>query len=176
MGETSSAPCTSTLVLDKLADVFMEEFTTKVSASNGPMGIALLPRFLEWVFDRIDETKNDIANSHIEMLRPHLKKSGVEYETAKFAGRLDSGQLSLGNLNHWMQETVGVLKAGEVEGGDAIIELVKNKGSEGFCKFVGHAFVLLLRRPVRLDLPQYSAQVGGERAERASLVTRRVRS
>jgi hypothetical protein len=56
---------------------FIKAFLRKVGTFKGNL-VVLLPELLEWVFERTDETAKDIANSHIEMLRPQLRTNGVE--------------------------------------------------------------------------------------------------
>ena len=48
---------------------YMNEMEVQGRAFGGDAVIVLLPKLLEWVFARIDETQKDIANSHIEMVR-----------------------------------------------------------------------------------------------------------
>ena len=133
----------------------MEKFTSSKSTTES---IACLPEFLEWVFDRIDETKNDIANSHIEMLRPHLKKCGVDYEREKFRSRIVNGQLKIDNTEWWIEETVGWLKA---NGHENVTAACARKDADSYHKLMSFAFVVLLRRDVRADLPQYAAMEKG---------------
>lgn len=50
--------------------------------------VSLLPGLFKTLFDSIDETRRDIANAHVSMLRPFLTQHGVDYERQKFAERL----------------------------------------------------------------------------------------
>ena len=135
---------------------YMEE------VSKADSCVALLPRLLEWVFERIDETTKDIANSHIDMLRPALAKNGKSYEQSLFNRRLAEGKVRLVNTKIFCNDSAKFLSGGGINGdGVEILRKCVAKETNGFLAFLAAAFVCLLRRPVRLNTPGYETYEGG---------------
>ena len=144
-------------------DKYMAELES-VAVANMSV-VPMLPKLLEWVFGAIDEITKDIANSHVDMLRPYLAQHGREYERQSFANRLSGGALSLVNTRRLIAETVEVVgKSGiEVDGfGPALLaRIVEKRESSGFLALLAASFVTLLRRNVRLDARGYESVEGG---------------
>ncbi|GMH55339.1 hypothetical protein TrST_g4665 [Triparma strigata] len=142
---------------------YMNEVDVAIGqGAEGGGFVRLLPKFLEWVFVRIDETTKDIANSHIEMLRPKLKENGKEYEKSAFNARLAEGKLRLVNTQIFCRDALGFVVEGGVDGADkAVLMRCAKREPMGFVKFLAAGFVALLRRPVRLDTPGYETYEGG---------------
>jgi len=130
--------------------------------NEGGSAVNKLPKLLEWIFDRVDETQKDIANSHIDMLRPKLKERGVEYERVAFDKRLEDGRLRLTNTKVYLQGGLEFLAAGgfDGKGGQVLLGCAK-RDPTCTLMFIAASMVQLLRRPVRLDTPGYETYEGG---------------
>ncbi|GMI16054.1 hypothetical protein TrLO_g1427 [Triparma laevis f. longispina] len=154
-------------VRNKKTKEWIKAYMNEVDVAVGRGGegggfVRLLPKFLEWVFGRIDETTKDIANSHIEMLRPKLKESGKEYEKSAFNARLAEGKMRLVNTKIFCSDALAKIVEGGVEGADkAVLMRCAKREPMGFVMYLAAGFVALLRRPVRLDTPGYETYEGG---------------
>ena len=139
------------------------EYLAKVGAHQGSPA-SLLPELLEWVFLRCDETAKDIANSHIDMLRPQLKENGVDYERKAFKRRLEGKEIELTNVKLLMKETVPYVAELKVDASvnkESVLDKCARREQVGFVGFVAASFLCLMRRGVRLDTPGYESIDGG---------------
>ncbi len=121
--------------------------SSSCSSTLSPAFVRLLPVAFQTVFERIDETRRDIANAHVEMLRPFLAQHGVAYERQKFAERLRTGDVKFVNTQAWLHD---VLAAPERA---AHLAALARGDSVTHRTVMGEAFSYLLRLPVRLDNP-----------------------
>jgi hypothetical protein len=118
--------------------------------SGGAMAlgfVALLPQLFKAVFDRVDETKRDVANAHVGMLRPFLQQHGVAYERQKFYERLRAGEVKLQHTQAWLHDALA--------GPDQRPQLpaIARGDAAAHRRAVADALGQLLVRPVRLDNP-----------------------
>ena len=111
-----------------------------------PAFVKLLPEVFRVIFERIDETRRDIANAHLEILRPFLAQHGVTYERQKFAERLAAGQASLSNAQAWLRDVISARAASASQ-----LEALARGDSRAHKQLIGDALLQLIRLPVRLD-------------------------
>jgi len=108
--------------------------------------VALLPRVFRGIFARIDETQRDIADAHIQMLRPYLVQHGVEYEREKFAARFLTGQWRLLNTEAWLKKVLAspenASHLSSIAQGDAMAHR----------NLLSRAMKCLLQQPVRIEI------------------------
>lgn len=122
---------------------------TALSMGGGtsPAFVSLLPGIFQTIFERIDETRRDIANAHVDMLRPFLSQHGIAYERQKFSERLRAGEVQLENTFTWLHDVLAAperaSRLGAIAQGDSVAHRLT------FAEAVSH----LLRLPVRLDTP-----------------------
>ena len=149
-------------VRNKKTAKWIKSYMEEMGRAGNDGFVPLLPKFLEWVFNRIDETTKDIANSHIEMLRPKLKESGKEYERSAFEARLEEGKLKLTNTAIFIKDGLSYCLKGGLDGvdGEILMKCAKREPM-GFVMFLSASVISLLRRPVRLDTPGYETYEGG---------------
>jgi hypothetical protein len=135
---------------------WIKEFMEKVNVAKHV--IPILPNLFEWVFERIDETKNDIANSHIELLRPMLNGNGRDYESDKFNKRLEENAISLDNTKSLIADSLPLVAAANANANTRL----SNGESLAYRELIATAFVsVLLKKPVRLDTPGYELTPNG---------------
>ena len=129
-------------VRNKKTAEWIKAYMEEMRAAGKDGFVPLLPNFLEWVFSRVDETTKDIANSHIEMLRPKLKASGKDYERSAFGARLKEGKMKLTNTTIFIKDGLAYcLKEGldGVDGG--ILMKCAKREPMGFVMFLSASFV-----------------------------------
>jgi hypothetical protein len=115
-------------------------------AELSPAFVSMLPEVLKTVLERADETRRDIANAHVEMLRPFLAKHGVAYERQKLSERLRAGELALTYTSAWLADVLAAEPAdvrARLAAGDAAAHT----------RLVADGLLHLLKLPVRLDAP-----------------------
>lgn len=117
------------------------------STKPTPAFVALLPRVFKTIFERINETRRDIANAHVEMLRPFLAQHGVVYERQKFAERLREGEVKLIHTQAWLHDVLASTER------VAQLTLVAQGDAQDHRTLLADALMCLLRKPVRLDNP-----------------------
>lgn len=131
---------------------WFQSIKAQAGAATGSVDqlIPKLPEVFQYLFDKVDEIKRDIANAHVDMIRPFLAHHGIAYERLKFAERLQSGELTLVNTQNWLASVLSST-ANPVprETLDALI-----RGDAAVHRQVlVRAFLHLIRLPVRLDTP-----------------------
>ena len=129
--------------MDARAEAALGESGGKI----GPAFVALLPALFKAVFKRVDETKRDVANAHVGMLRPFLARHGVVYERQKFLERLRAGEVKLQHTQVWLRECLAQPER------RAQLAAVARGDAGAHERAVGDALSRLLVRPVRLDNP-----------------------
>lgn len=112
----------------------------------GPGFVRLLPAVFKTIFERVDETKRDVANAHVSMLRPFLAQHGVAFERAKFQERLRAGEVQLEHTQAWLRDC---LRAPEQR--PHLLAAVAQGDAAAHERAVAEALGQLLVRPVRLD-------------------------
>jgi len=112
-----------------------------------PAFVALLPRVFQTIFERIDETRRDIANAHVQMLRPFLVQHGVAYERQKFAERLREGEVKLIHIQAWLHEVLASAERASQ------LPAVAQGDAQTHRALLADALMALIRKPVRLDNP-----------------------
>jgi hypothetical protein len=117
------------------------------SGKPTPAFVALLPRVFQTIFERIDETRRDIANAHVQMLRPFLAQHGVAYERQNFAERLREGEVKLVHTQAWLHEVLA-----SVDRAPQLPALAQGD-AQAHRALLANALLCLLRKPVRLDNP-----------------------
>lgn len=121
-----------------------------MSTGNGgisPAFVKLLPTIFQTIFERIDETRRDVANAHVEMMRPFLAQHGVAYERQKFVARLRTGEVKLINTQKWLHDVLAVPERFQQLRALAQGESVAHR------VLLAEALTYLLQQPVRLDNP-----------------------
>lgn len=129
--------------MDARAEAALAESGGKI----GPAFVALLPALFKAVFERVDETKRDVANAHVDMLRPFLARHGVAYERQKFQERLRAGEVKLQHTQAWLRECLAQPER------RAQLAAVARGDAGAHERATGDALGRLLVRPVRLDNP-----------------------
>jgi len=117
------------------------------STKPTPAFVALLPGVFQTIFERIDETRRDIANAHMQMLRPFLIEHGVVYERQKFAERLQEGEVKLIHTQAWLRDVLASTER------VAQLPLIAEGNTQAHRYLLADALMCLLRKPVRLDNP-----------------------
>ncbi len=115
----------------------------------GPQFVALLPELFRTIFERIDETRRDVANAHVGMLRPFLAQHGVAYERQKFSERLRAGEVKLQHTQAWLQDCL----AGPGPEQRPHLAALARGDAGAHKRAVADALGRLLVKPVRLDNP-----------------------
>jgi len=108
--------------------------------------VPTLPRVFQYLFDKVEEIKRDVANAHVEMIRPFLARHGVGYERQKFAERLKSGEQALNNTQEWLATVLNASSEG-------LRHRVSRGDTASHKQVLVQAFLHLLKLPVRLDTP-----------------------
>ena len=148
-------------VRNKKTAVWIKAYMEELKEGTGT-AVTKLPKLLEWVFERVEETQKDIANSHIEMLRPKLKENGKDYERERFNKRVEEGIVKLTNTKIFLQGGLEFLVAGGFDGkGGQVLLACARRDPVATLMMVAASMVQLLRRPVRLDTPGYESYEGG---------------
>lgn len=65
---------------------------------------------LRRIMEILDDMKMDLANFHLQSLKPHLQQQAIEYEQTKFNQALSQGSVSLEKTKEWLKSSVGNLQ------------------------------------------------------------------
>lgn len=127
------------------------------AANSNDTPIRLLVDFMAFAFEKVEQIRGDMVQTHVGMLGAYLQRHGVEYERKRVHAMLEAGELQLVKTQRWFEAEMETYWS-QVDADER--ERLVRFNSDAFSRFYYSSVMALVVTHIESGLAPSSTQSG----------------